>query len=196
MAPVRVRRGCPAALAPEAAQLVWEAFAGKLVVVLGPEDKALRYLQRALDPRFAFAATDEGGTLVGVAGIKVPQGGFIGGTARDLREVYGPWGSLWRGALLTLLERGRESGTLMMDGICVRQDWRGHGVGRQLLDAVLAEAAAGPYRYVRLDVVDTNPRAAKLYEAVGFRPQGAQRLGPLRHIFGFRRSTTMIRAVP
>ncbi|HKC09802.1 MAG TPA: GNAT family N-acetyltransferase [Methylomirabilota bacterium] len=44
--------------------------------------------------------------------------------------------------------------------------YRRHGVGRQLLDAVIA-AAHGPFATLRLSTV--NPEAARLYEALGFR---------------------------
>lgn len=44
--------------------------------------------------------------------------------------------------------------------------YRRHGVGRQLLGAVIA-AAHGPFSALRLSTV--NPEAARLYEALGFR---------------------------
>jgi len=44
--------------------------------------------------------------------------------------------------------------------------YRRHGVGRQLLGAVIA-AAHGPFAALRLSTV--NPEAARLYEALGFR---------------------------
>jgi GNAT superfamily N-acetyltransferase len=44
--------------------------------------------------------------------------------------------------------------------------YRRHGVGRQLLGAVIA-AAHGPFATLRLSTV--NPEAARLYEALGFR---------------------------
>lgn len=48
--------------------------------------------------------------------------------------------------------------------------YRRHGVGRQLLGAVIA-AAHGRFAALRLSTV--NPEAARLYEALGFRRQTA-----------------------
>jgi GNAT superfamily N-acetyltransferase len=49
----------------------------------------------------------------------------------------------------------------------VLTDCRGRGVGRALVERVI-EAARGRFSVLRLST--TNPAAARLYEAVGFRP--------------------------
>jgi RimJ/RimL family protein N-acetyltransferase len=46
---------------------------------------------------------------------------------------------------------------------------------------------------VRLDVIDTNPRARALYERKGFVATGEQKLGPLKPVFGFSSATTLIK---
>jgi GNAT superfamily N-acetyltransferase len=66
-------------------------------------------------------------------------------------------------------------------------------VGSALLEAVAIEAEARGYRAVRLDVVDTNPRAKALYAREGFRVLNTTQMGVLRHVFGFASSTTMVR---
>jgi hypothetical protein len=45
---------------------------------------------------------------------------------------------------------------------------------------------------MRLDVIDTNPRAQRLCERSRFRPMGIRSLGPLRILLGFRHTTTMV----
>ena len=82
-----------------------------------------------------------------------------------------------------------------MDGIFVSNRARGKGVGTALLDAVCAEAKARGYSEVRLDVIDTNPRARALYERQGFVATDTQHLGLLRHVFGFKSSETMVWSV-
>ncbi|MEM1130621.1 MAG: GNAT family N-acetyltransferase [Pseudomonadota bacterium] len=175
----------------QAVDLVWEAFAGKLGAVLRPETKAKACLARALDPRFALAAT-AGTTLVGVAGFKGATGGFIGGTQRDFRAVYGQFGGVWRALLLSTLERAPEPGTFLMDGVCVSRNWRGRGVGIALLGAIIAAARTDAATRVQLDVIDTNPRAAQLYRSFGFHEAGTHSVGMLRHVFGFRHARRMV----
>jgi ribosomal protein S18 acetylase RimI-like enzyme len=136
----------------------------------------------------------DGDRLVGLVGFKTPQGAFAGGRFGDIWAVYGP-GALWRAGALWLLSREVDNQRFLMDGLCVDPAVRGQGVGTALLHAISTEARARGYRGVRLDVVDTNPRARALYEREGFVEVRTAEMGLLRHVFGFARSTTMIRAV-
>ncbi len=178
-----------------AAQLYWQAFGAKLGKVLGPSSRAIPFLTAVMDPDFAIVARDAGGQLLGMAGFKTPEGGLINGGLRDMARHYGWFGTAWRAVLLSALERDPEAGVLQMDGIFVAQAARGKGVGGQLLDAVTARAAELALRVVRLDVIDTNPRARALYERKGFLAMTRSHTGPLRHIFGFRSALRMERPV-
>jgi ribosomal protein S18 acetylase RimI-like enzyme len=179
----------------EAAALYWDAFGAKLGFVMGPRDKALAFITAVLDPQHGICAVTENGTLLGVAGYKTLEGALVGGTFADLRQIYGLMGASWRSVLLTLLERDTENKRFLMDGIFVSPDARGQGVGTALLNAVADEAKSRGYDQVRLDVIDTNPRARALYEREGFTAIKTTQLGPLRHIFGFRAATTMVRSI-
>ncbi len=178
-----------------AARLYWQAFGGKLGAVLGPDHKAWAFLDRVLDPTHALTAVDDKGRLLGVVGYKTRQSALVGGGMRDMVAVYGLLGALWRVVLIALLERDTENNRFLMDGIFVTPEARGQGVGTALLDAISKEAAARGYAEIRLDVIDSNPRARQLYERRGFVAVQTVQLGPLRHIFGFRSATTMVRAI-
>lgn len=177
------------------AALYWEAFGAKLGRVMRPDTKALAFIERVLDGGHAICAHDREGHLLGVAGFKTPDGALVDGEFRDLSRVYGVRGAAWRAAVLSLLERDTENQRFLVDGIFVASTARGQGVGSTLLKAIITEAGRRGYREVRLDVVDTNPRARALYERMGFRPLSTQNLGLLRHIFGFKSATTMIYAI-
>ena len=176
----------------KALDLFWQAFRQKLAPVLKPEDKALQFLRRVVDPAHAISAVSSDGDLLGIAGFKTPAGAFIGGTLSDICAIYGALGGLWRGVLIDILERDLSEGALLMDGIFVDPDARRKGVGTALLDAIAREARARDLAQVRLDVIDTNPRARALYERCGFVAGEVQELGLLRHLFGFRTATTMM----
>lgn len=180
---------------PQAVALFWQAFRAKLDPIMAPEDKALRFLNRVVDPQHAIGATLPDGRLVGLAGFKTHHGSFIGGELADLRAVYGPLSGTVRGLVLSFLERPLQADTLLMDGIFVSDTMRGQGVGSALLLAIKDKAEALGCSHVRLDVIDSNPRARSLYERQGFVAGGTVALGPLRHVFGFRASTTMVWAV-
>ena len=190
---ITLHHGLPPALLPEAAQLYWQAFGGKLGQVMGPEPRALRYFERVIKPAFAFAALDDAGQLLGMAGYKTPTGSFAGGSAADLRAIYGLVGSGWRIPLLWFLGREVDNQRFLLDGICVAQNARGMGIGSALMAAVCTEAAKRGYGAVRLDVIDTNWRAKALYERLGFVAEKTTSIGILRLAFGFRSATTMIK---
>ncbi len=190
-----IERGVRAAHLAPAASLFWGAFGAKLGFALGPDRKAEAFLHRVMDPAYAVSAVDREGALLGVAGFKTPEGGFVGGEWADLVAIYGRISATWRAGTLSILERDCVPGILLMDGIFVTPAARGRGVGSSLLEAVVAEAVRRDLAAVRLDVIDTNPRARALYERRGFRAVDETRLGLLRHIFGFSSSAEMHRPV-
>lgn len=186
----------PDALRKDAARLYWEAFGGKLSPVLGPEAKAMAYLSRVMRRDHCICALDTEGRLIGLAGFKSVDGSFAGGSLRDMARTYGWIGSRWRAAVLWLLSREIDNHRFLVDGICVARDQRGNGIGTALLQALYAEAQVRGYAMIRLDVIDTNWRARALYERLGFVAVRTERIGPLRYIFGFAASTTMVRPLP
>jgi len=190
-----IRPGFPAHDRAAIADLYWHAFGAKLGLTLGPRDKALQFITAALDPAHAITAHDDSGTLLGVAGFKTCHGALVAGDFSDMRRSYGVFGAVWRSALLSLLERDTENERFLIDGICVAPAARGHGVGTALLTAFERTALRRGYTEVRLDVIDTNRRAKALYLRQGFDVVDTQRMGPLRHIFGFNASETMVKRV-
>ncbi len=189
---VTLHHGLPDRLRAEAADLYWDAFGGKLARVMGPKPKAVAFLRKALREDHVISALSERGALLGLVGFKTHAGSFAGGEWADMREVYGRFGALWRAWLLSLLERDVENERFLLDGICVAEGARGQGVGTLLLKAVCDEARTRGHSGVRLDVIATNPRARALYERFGFVAVKTDHLGPLRHVFGFASSTTMV----
>lgn len=179
----------------DVARLFWQAFGGKLGRLLGPEAKALNFLTPVLDPSHCLSVSAPNGTLLGIAGFKTTDGALVGGTAADLRRVYGTIGLIWRAPLLSLVERAVEPDLLLMDGIAVSSEARGMGIGTALLDAVVAEASRRHLTAVRLDVIDTNPRARALYERRGFVKKGTEDVFPFRWLFGFSTSTRMEKSI-
>lgn len=165
---VTIHPGLAPAQRAEAAQLYWKAFGGKLGRVMGPEPKALKFIERVICPAHVLAALDGQGRVLGVIGFRTWRGAFVGGGFAELRAVYGPLGALWRSACLALLARDEEPRALVVDGLAVRDDRRGEGIGAALIEALCAEARTRGYGEVRLDVVAQNIRARALYERQGF----------------------------
>lgn len=184
--------GFPDSDRDEIAGMYWSAFGAKLSLALSPAERAIELLARALNPSSSIVARANDGRLLGVAGYKTATGSFAAIDFDCLRRQFGVAGAVWRGTILSFLERRPQAGILLMDGIFVAESARGQGVGTVLLNAVKRKAGELGCSQVRLDVIDTNPGAQRLYEREGFRAVAVRSLGPLRHLFGFRRATTMV----
>ncbi|GGR52240.1 GNAT family N-acetyltransferase [Streptomyces netropsis] len=192
--PVTVRRGVPAGAERRAAELYWDAFGRKLGPALNPPDKAVPFIAAHLNADRAVCALLDG-QLVGLAGYQLNGRALTGGSASDVLRAYGHLRGLHRLLLLALFERHPAPGQLVMDGIAVDPGLRGRGVGSLLIEEVAAVATEQDRREIRLDVIDSNPRARALYERRGFTAVRTERTPYLRGLLGFGAVTTMRRAV-
>lgn len=185
--------GLPARHRRAAAELYWQAFGGKLGRILGPDDRAVAFITRAIRLDHALAALHED-RLVGLCGFKTARGAFVAADAATMRDAYGTIGAAWRRYALGLLVQDTDNERFLIDGLCVADEVRGRGIGTGLLDAICAKARQRGHAAVRLDVVDTNRDARRLYEREGFR---AVALHPARAaaLFGFAATVTMVREV-
>lgn len=191
-----LHHGIPEALRREAARLYWQAFGAKLGRVMGPEALAHDYLVRVMRRSDAICALDAEGQLLAIGGYKTEAGSFAGGTVADLRAIYGRAGAAWRRMLLNrMAATGSAFGdehSFLIDGICVRAEWRGRGIGAALTQALINEGRRRGYPAVRLEVVEDNHVARRLYQRLGFEVAGSHHIGALRHVFRFAVSIEMI----
>ncbi|MEM8644829.1 MAG: GNAT family N-acetyltransferase [Pseudomonadota bacterium] len=186
---ITIQLGVPEDHAAAATALYCEAFREKLAPFLGDQERSARFLAASLAPDRAFLAI-KAGQVVGIAGFKVDgKGLFEPGFARFFAE-YGVSAVLRIGGLL-LLERAESPDVLLMDGIALSPSVRGQGIGSRLLDAIEAHARELGKASIRLDVVDTNSGARRLYERFGFKARKTTSTGLLGRLFSFRASTDM-----
>ncbi|MGD9918178.1 MAG: GNAT family N-acetyltransferase [Paenirhodobacter sp.] len=190
-----IRHGVTPAERAQAARLYWQAFGGKLGRVMGPERKALAFIERVMDADHVIVAADEAGTIAGVIGYRTQRSSFVGGTRADLIAVYGHFGAFWRALALSVLAQDLAPGEISVDGLAVRDTARGCGLGGALVEALCREAQMRGFALMRLDVVGENLRARALYDRLGFRvsARADSRLTAL--IFGFRSRFAMERAL-
>lgn len=188
---ISIQQGFSDELRLSAAELYDAAFGSKLSIAIPNPISRMAVLKEGFNPVFSFVAvsTDE---MVGIAGFKTAQGSLTGGISfRVLKEGIGYWGAIRAVLVLALLERKQSAGQLLMDGIGVSPKMRGRGIGTKLLHSLMEYAKKEGYRSVRLDVIDTNPAARRLYERVGFIPVKTKKFTYLKWLLGFGAATQM-----
>ncbi len=191
--PVSIQSGVLPEHRGAAARLYWQAFGQKLSFVMGPDRRALAYLDRVMRSDHVITATSVHGTLLAIAGFRTASSGFTAGGMGDLVAVYGPIGARWRAILLWLLSSDADARQMLVDGIVVVEPMRNCGLGSAMIDALCREARERGYDEIRLDVANVNPRARALYERSGFAAVGIDRIGPLAPLFRYSSSTRMVR---
>ena len=170
--------------------LLIDAFGPKLMhlELMCDDTETLRtLLRRSINTDMGVYALDDG-DVVGFAALDYgPARRFFDVRLRPLIETFGFWGGLMRWsarALFGIENNGRRS-ALRVEMIAVAQAARGRGVGTSLLTAVREHARDLALHRVTLEVVDTNPRARRLYEQVGYRVIKRTRYGGLTRAGGF-----------
>jgi ribosomal protein S18 acetylase RimI-like enzyme len=188
---ITFQQSFPDELRLDAAVLYDAAFGAKLSIAIPNKDSRLAVLREAFNPSSCFVAMSDG-ELVGIAGFKTTTGSLTGGmTFGKLRAQLGLMKALRASLILALFERKLTKGELLMDGISVSPKMRGSGIGSSLLRQLIDYARIGGYRTLRLDVIDTNPSARRLYERIGFVATSTAKFGYLRWLLGFGAATTM-----
>jgi len=189
---IKITGQIPPQLCGRAAQLYDIAFGQKLSLAVPDNHDRLKLLTNSMQLQFSIGAFD-GQELVGLAGFSTPDGALTGGI--DYRGLLSELGWLKgnrAAAVFSLYERKARPGELLMDGIVVDLKYRGKGIGTQLFDHLIAFGNTNGYSTIRLDVVDSNPGAKRLYERLGFFEEKTEHFEFLRGILGFGASTSMI----
>lgn len=131
----------------------------------------------------------------GLAGFHNKGSSFTGGANASLiMNKLGLVKGLWAIALFTILyNRKSVQGELLMDGIVVDPSMRGQWIGTKMFETLCEHAINEGFDSIRLDVVDTNPGAKKLYESQGFKETKTDHHPYLKPFLGFSSSTTMVK---
>jgi len=185
------RTGLPEQFRSKAVSLYEEAFGKKISVAVRSNKKRSKLLSNCLMPEYAIVAISKG-KLIGIAGFQTYSGSLTGGiTYKKLLSQLGFIKGNWAALVFSLYQRNPSPGELVMDGIVVDSNMRRRGIGGKLLDEIAKYANAHKFNRIRLDVINTNPRAKKLYKHKGFKTVKEELYPYLNWLLGFSGSTTM-----
>ena len=193
---LKIVRGFPDASRGQVARLYDDAFGAKLGIAIPNKAARLTLLQQAFDPTHSFAAI-KGDEVLGIAGFKTATGALTYGiTPHRLREQLGVFGATRAMLVLSLFQRHPAPEQLLMDGIAVSQAARGLGIGTKLINRLQEYATEEGFRSIRLDVIDTNPSARRLYERMNFIPTKTANFRYMHWLLNLSSATTLEYHVP
>lgn len=193
---VIIQRGIPEQQRTAAAHLYAEAFGNKFIYLLGDTDVVANLLENELNLNMALAALNHQYELLGICGFQLGNQSFTNISVQSMVKLFGVFRGLSQSALMAvLLHRApKNKQQLLMDGIAVHRDYRGKGIGRQLLRELEFLAKAEGKNSIRLDVIDQNAKAKRLYEQIGFSAQKHEKIPSLfTRWMGFSGATQMVK---
>ena len=193
---VEIRRGLPDEYRRQAAEILYDGFQQKFDVIFGSEAHGVAVLEKDLVSDYLLIALYQG-ELVGVAGMEYRHGRRRGRYMRPRASTfiaeYGPLRGLFMVAVSPIFFAPRGKGELHLGPIAVRADLRGKGVGTRLLEASFELARNEGLHAARLEVVDTNPAAQRLYERMGFVAVKVKHYPFIRNRMGMSANIAMIK---
>ncbi|MDK2595595.1 GNAT family N-acetyltransferase [Pseudoalteromonas sp. P94(2023)] len=188
----KVERGWEPSHVGKVAELYEVAFGAKFAKAINCQQSRVLVLSKSFVPSFSYVVKVND-RIAGIAGFHTNEGSLTGGLSfAGLIELLGVIKGVRAALIFSLLERQVKKNELLMDGIAVDEQFRGGGYGSRLLDAIIEHAKNNGYQSVRLDVIDGNTRAKKLYESKGFVATQTEHYPYLKWLLGFSGSTTMV----
>ena len=187
---ITIELGLPDELRAQAVEIFDEAFGDKMRMAVRDTEKRKEFMRRAYVAQNCIVAR-RGDMLLGMAGLSTkgaPHTGGLMGSSWDPRpylDVLGWLGATWAVWGNRVADHRPKADEIYVDGIAVAPAARGQGIGTRLLDETTAIARAIGKRYVRLHVIDVNPRAQALYERLGYKVTRVQSFGYKERWVGF-----------
>lgn len=189
-----IQLGIPTKYSQEVVDLYYEAFDQKMNFLFNDKINAKEVILESLelDRGVICIKNDE---LVGVAGLKFKGKSLVNIDYSSIFDHYSLTSSIGILLKLILFNRLAKRDELLMDGIVVKKEYRGQKIGTHLLNYIFEFAKERNFKQIRLDVIDTNPNAKRLYEKLGFRDTKKVDTSFLSNRLGFNSVHTMIKEI-
>lgn len=187
---IKIVKGIDRKDAEAAALIYYEAFKRKILSGSMTADQALRLLERSINTENCFAAYCDD-ILVAFSGFYKDKKPFMKMQLFDCVDILGMSEGFFYFIFSALLNRAPGKGELQMDGIAVRSDFRGKGLGGMLLKTLIEYGKYLNFDRIKLDVIDGNDGAHRLYLKTGFKDVKSHKLGILGALYGIKGFTHM-----
>ena len=189
---VEICFGVPTDQRTRTAKIAFEAFGDFINNLLGSKSEIVTLVAAYLrDDRMLVAL--KGGVVVGCAGLEHSGKGFIKISFREAVRTLGLNAFLIVIFHFVMIFSRASPCQVHVQALAVSEKERGKGIGSKLLEASIDYARSKGFSQVKLEVTDTNPRARRLYERIGFIKTNARNIPyPFSRIIGIGRVIEMI----
>ena len=181
---VSINKGLSTNLVKPAAELIMTALWEKFVPILGNDAGATDVMASSIAVDRCFSAQEDD-ALVGLLALQTKDWNFLNFSFDALYDRYGLWKGTLKALALNYLQHRPRSGELYVEGVAVVDSVRGQGVGTRLFQVLMDDSQTRGYDLISLEVIDTNKRALKLYERLGFKMQKRTKLWPANKLIGW-----------
>lgn len=180
---MKIGFGVPRDQSISATEILYDAFEKKFKPIFGSRERTIALMAGHLRYDRTIAASCEG-RVVGIAGLKFDGKEFLDFSLWSLlRELkLGIFRLFFLGVIFFNIVKKDE---LLVDSLAVTEDMRGKGIGKELMEFVVDFARKKGYRQVKLHVIDSNEKAKRFYERLGFSVIKFISISPWNRIFGF-----------
>ena len=149
--------------------IYFQAFGQKITSLIKQESKAREIIKKSINYDMAFYALDKNKNLLGFLGFQTTEIGFIEFEFSYFKEIFKPIPAFLKWMILRVFRPRVRVNEIRIDSIAVDASQRGNNIGTLLIERFFSFAKLNDFERTYLEVVDTNPRAKKLYERLGFK---------------------------
>ena len=151
----------------------------------GNKQKAITLIASTLEDDRIFVAV-KNKKVIGFAGLQYHKKSFSNPTLSNIVSIYGLLTFRTLPFFLVSSMNKPKSYQLHLESLAVIKNEQGKGIGTKLLNATINYAKENNFSQIKLEVIQTNPKAKKLYQKMGFKTSRITKIPyPFSYIMGF-----------
>ena len=173
------------------AKIFYQSFKEKLTIIFGEPKKASKLIARLIHEDRILVAIKEG-KPVGFVGLHYQGKNFLKFNLTKITKIYGlATIRVLIYFLITILDE-LQPNQLHLEVLAVAEEQRSKGIGTKLLKSTIDFAKLKKIPQIKLEVINTNPKAKKLYKKIGFKKTKDRKIPyPFHILTGFSTITEM-----
>jgi ribosomal protein S18 acetylase RimI-like enzyme len=183
---VKLQLGVPKNQRIRVAKIYCENFQDKIKLIFGNNEKAKTLIASSIqDDRILVALIDD--VVVGFAGLQYTKKSYLELKMNQIVRIYGLATLLVFLFIIIDFFNKPKSHQLHLDTLAITSEEQSKGIGTKLLKSTINNAKIKKFSQIKLEVIQTNSKAKKLYKRIGFKTAKVTKIPcPFNYLIGFR----------